>query len=115
MLSQKLGVPAIAAAGPPAIDRCRDREVARRRGHPFEERLPDRLGLLRGQPWNTIEIASVLSGPNSTLFAPMRIEEVVAIEVDERADQAAEGGIGRAVIVAARAAEELPAARASGA
>ena len=65
-----------------------------RPGHPVEKRPPDILRLLFVQPLRNHGDRQRVVGAEVHALAPVGIEQPVAIEIDEAADQSAVGGVG---------------------
>ena len=72
-----------------------DAEILRRTGQPVEERAPDCLRLLLVQPLEHHGDRKDVARPEGDLLAPVRIEEALAVEADDPADQPAERGVRR--------------------
>ena len=83
------------------------REVVRPRGQPVEERLPHGGGGIAVEALEHHGDAQDVVAAEGHLLAPLRIEELLAIEGDEALDQVAVGGIRLGSHVHEHGAEEL--------
>ena len=113
-VSEKCRVPAMRAPAT-ATDhrREREREILRCAGHPVEEGLPDRLGLLLVEALERPSgCRGVLPGRTLTISPQCGLNRLLGVEFDEPADQPAKGRVGRGLDRRCDDAEERRAVRA---
>ena len=85
-----------------------DGEVARGGRDPVEERLPDlRAPAAGSSPWHTIESLRRVVRADRDLLAPVRVEEIARIEVEEPRQELAKRAIGPGADRSPGGAEEL--------
>ena len=98
ILPQIFGIPEAACRHGCDSRRRGNREILRRFRHPIEEWLPDGVRLLLVEALeHHAKTSSTLPRPEGCRLAPVRIEERVAVEADEAADQAPESCIGESL------------------
>ena len=84
-----------------------DREIPRRSRDPIEERAPDRLGLLLIEALEDHRNRDDTTWRKDDLFAPMRVEERLAIEFEDFFDEATMSVVGRRLDGRVSPAEEI--------